>query len=529
MVYHHARRSQIRGLPDVQEAQDKGIPSHSHCLAMYLRRTSSNLCDEKWPTCTQCMGKSLTCPGPTSLLKFVNSPHDEGQGRLPAENKAGQGVGFLEPRRTKRQRSSEGTQNPAGVDTALTRTFRFRTTPRPNLTTMADRIGSRIVYHLDGKRDWGWVFSMHYLEDLPRRLSESPCLQHAVALFCTVFGDYRRGESAKEFVTLPAYGKALRSLRRAIGPGKTLTVETLAAIMMLERTENVFNGGRDALCITHSAAIADIIQRLGPPRSDDRLHRGLVTDSYGTMAHYFLNTGRHNFITEEPWGELVADTMTSFIESEELRPYINQSLTTYNKVFRSARDFILRCQMVHSGAQDAAASAKLVQDLSGAENALDRTYRDLFGKTSDLHLIDEEHDPGSIAGNTYRPSLVHVAQSMIVSISLQLNILRMLYDCSVIYGADDSELLFTRFRNLCVEIWKFIPFIQSLEACVASSAIAYLFPTFEVANAEEREALIDLILDLDGYRHRYPAERDALQKMALYISMMLTGRAPLPS
>ncbi|CAH0040075.1 unnamed protein product [Clonostachys rhizophaga] len=467
--------------------------SHSPRLAMHLRDTNSNFscvapfqCDEEWPTCTQCIRRSLACPGPASLIKFVNRHHDEDQRRLPVENKASHGVGVLEPLRSKRHRPSEGTKNPAGADKALTKTFRFRTTARPNLTTTADRVGSRIFYHLDGKRDWGWVFSMHYLEDLPRRLSESTSLQHTAGLFCTVFGEYRRGEPAKEFVTLPAYGKALRSLRRAIAPGKTLTVETLASIMMLERTENVFNRGRDALCVTHSAAVADIVQQLGLPKSDDGLHRGLVTDSYGTMALYFMNKGRNNFITEDPWGELVANTMASFIESEELRPYFKQSLITYNEVFRSARDLILRCQMVRSGPQDAEASEQLIRDLAGTENALESAYSELLKKSSDLGLIHEKDDPGSIAGSTYRPSLVRVAQTMISSIGLRLNLLRMLYDCSVIHGADDVEFLFTRFRNLCVEAWKLIPFVQSLEACVASSSIAYLFPTLEVANAEEK-------------------------------------------
>lgn len=486
-------------------------------------------CDEKWPTCTQCIRKSLACPGPSSLIKFVNRHHDEHQRKLPVENKASHGVGVLEPLRSKRHCPLEGTKNPAGVDQALTKTFRFRTAPRPNLTTTADRVGSRIVYHLDGKRDWGWVFSMHYLEDLPRRLSESTSLQHTVGLFCTVFGEYRRGDSAKEFVTLPAYGKALRSLRRAIAPGKTLTVETLASIMMLERTENVFNRGRDALCVTHSAAIADIIQQLGLPKSDDGLHRGLVTDSYGTMALYFMNKGRTNFITEDPWGELVADTMASFIESEELRPYLKQSLITYNEVFRSARDLILRCQMVHSGLQDAEASAKLIRDLAGAENALESAYCQLLQKSYDLGLMHEKPDPSSIAGNIYQPSLVHVAQTMISSIGLRLNLLRMLYDCSFIHSSDNSEVLFDRFRNLCVEAWKFIPFVQSLEACVASSSIAYLFPTLEAASYEEKEALIDLILSLDGYLHRLPRERDALEKMAIYLTMTVTGRVPLPT
>lgn len=87
---------------------------------------------------------------------------------------------------------------------------------------------------------------------------------------------------------------------------------------------------------------------------------------------------------------------------------------------------------------------------------------------------------------------------MISSIYLRLNLLRMLYGCSVIHSADYVELLFTKFRKLCLEARKFIPFVQSLQACVVSSSIAYLFPTLEVSSIEEKEALIDMILNLDG-------------------------------
>lgn len=106
-----------------------------------------------------------------------------------------------------------------------------------------------------------------------------------------------------------------------------------------------------------------------------------------------MNKGCNNFITEDPWGEFVADTMASFIESEELRPYFKQSLITYNAIFRSARDLILRCQMVRSGSQDAEASAQLIRDLTGAENAQEKEYGELFRKSSDLGLIHEQHDP----------------------------------------------------------------------------------------------------------------------------------------
>lgn len=111
-----------------------------------------------------------------------------------------------------------------------------------------------------------------------------PKLARHGALFCSVLGDYRRGREATEFLALPSYGKALNSLRRAIKTGQGLKIETLASIIMLERTESVFDRGRDAISLKHTEAIATMIQNIGPPKADDQLHLGLVSDSYGTLV-----------------------------------------------------------------------------------------------------------------------------------------------------------------------------------------------------------------------------------------------------
>ncbi|CAI6092779.1 unnamed protein product [Clonostachys chloroleuca] len=100
----------------------------------------------------------------------------------------------------------------------------------------------------------------------------------------------------------------------------------------------------------------------------------------------------------------------------------------------------------------------------------------------------------------------------------------MLYGCSVIHSADYVELLFTKFRKLCLEARKFIPFVQSLQACVVSSSIAYLFPTLEVKRSPNRYDP-----QFRWITHRLPTKRDALVKIAIYLAMTMTGRVPLPT
>lgn len=124
----------------------------------------------------------MTCLGPSSLLKFVNGDQNQVKGDFPIQHAEGSGVLKLRqsrpyrlPKRNK-ERSGAESQSPQAV--GHYKAFRFQTSiPRANLTTRADRVASRLVHHIKGQRNWGWVFSMQYLQHLPKRLSESPSLR----------------------------------------------------------------------------------------------------------------------------------------------------------------------------------------------------------------------------------------------------------------------------------------------------------------------------------------------------------------
>uniref|UniRef100_A0A8H7MYS8 Uncharacterized protein n=1 Tax=Bionectria ochroleuca TaxID=29856 RepID=A0A8H7MYS8_BIOOC len=471
---------------------------------------------------------------PSSLLKFVNDDRNQVQRDLPTEHAEGSGVLKLRQSRPyrlpKRNKDSSGAESQSPQALGHYHAFRFQTSiPRADLTTRADRVASRLVHHIKGERNWGWVFSMQYLQHLPKRLSESPSLRDTVALFCSVLGDYRRGREATEFLLLPSYGKALNSLRRAIKTGQGLKIETLASIMMLERTESVFDRGRDTICLRHTEAIATMIQKIGPPKADDQLHLGLVSDSYGTLAVHFLKTGQDNCLSQDPWKGIIEENISTLLENKEAQPHLKRLLVLCNEGFGNLPKLVRRCQMVHFGPRDSEAAekaAQLMSNLADMEGALELAYLELFEKTADLGLICDRIDPNSITGSSYELSSVYLAQFSVSSLGLQFYMLRMLYDCSIVYDPDETPGLYVKLAELCVKVWKFAPYLKSLEACVASSTISNLFPTLEFANVEQKEVLIDMIIEMGRFRLRLPRDRFALEQAASFFTMQVTGRLP---
>ncbi|CAH0050370.1 unnamed protein product, partial [Clonostachys solani] len=422
-----------------------GVVKSTACQACKLRKIKASYETQNLQRLSD-MANLFSFGAESSVIKigqhFVNNDQNQVQRDLPIEHAEGSGV--LKLRQSRPYRLPKRNKDPSGAESQSPQAlghynaFRFQTsTPRADLTTRADRVASRLVHHIKGERDWGWVFSMQYLQHLPKRLSESPSLRDTVALFCSVLGDYRRGREASEFLTLPSYGKALNSLRRALKTGQGLKIETVASIMMLEQ------------------AIATMIQKIGPPRADNQLHLGLVSDSYGTLAVHFLKTGRDNFLSQDPWKGIIEENISSLLENKEAQPHLKMLLVLCNEGFGNLPKFVRRCQMVHFGSRDSESAEKAAQlmcSLADMERALEFAYLELFEKTADLGLICDRTDPNSITGSSYELSSVYLAQFLVSSLGLQFYMLRMLYDCSIVYDPDETPGLYVKLTELCVKL-----------------------------------------------------------------------------
>lgn len=162
--------------------------------------------------------------------------------------------------------------------------FRLSPGPRSVPTTVADRVAVRLGALLDrGTYDNG-VFNMRYMKLIPQRLSQSAALRDCVALLCSAWANSRRKLPVDELVALGIYGKALRSLQRALSGPQALACETLAAVTIMERFIVIFNRGNRANRILHIQGIRTLMQQRGPPVLDNELDVFLTLENQGSMV-----------------------------------------------------------------------------------------------------------------------------------------------------------------------------------------------------------------------------------------------------
>jgi hypothetical protein len=130
---------------------------------------------------------------------------------------------------------------------------------------------SRLITYLERESRFD-ASLVDYFRLLPARLGSSAALRDAVACFCRGWSDSENASPSKSSVDPQAYGKALRSLQRALGDEKEkLATETLAAVSVIYRVEVLFGGQPNLQSVTHAQGIYSLMETRGPPNLDDDL------------------------------------------------------------------------------------------------------------------------------------------------------------------------------------------------------------------------------------------------------------------
>lgn len=165
---------------------------------------------------------------------------------------------------------------------------RLASAPRSYPTTTADRVASRLAAYLERGSRFDASLAADYFKLLPARLGSSAALRDAVALFCMGWGNFRRASPPKTIVDPRAYGKALRSLQRALSgddnEGKQLACETLAAASVMDRVDWLFGGQQTLQNVTHARGIYSLMATRGPPNLEDDLDVCLAFENQITVV-----------------------------------------------------------------------------------------------------------------------------------------------------------------------------------------------------------------------------------------------------
>ncbi|VUC26661.1 unnamed protein product [Clonostachys rosea] len=476
-----------------------GIPRSRGCSNCKIRRIK---CDETWPSCERCKKHGMACPGPSTLVKFVHRGRHPDHG-LPAQPSTG-GSGEASQSQFQLERVSQSSISNTARQAHSGYMMSFRLAqPRPIMTTSADRIAARLVHHIDNAPERRMIMQTARLEDFPRRLSGNASLRDSIALLCSVWASYRSKAPPTEFISMPLYGKAIRSLSRTLETGQAISVETLASIAILQRTEDLFDPGDRRFM--HEKGIASLLARLGPPKPGDKFYASLLCECYSILVPYWVKTGWNNMLDDPAWKEAIVACMADYIGIQELQPMLASSLTQYNHVSQKLPEMMRGMMNINNPSHKTTEIdlspliSKIATELHDMEAAAGETSSSAMEKAMELHAVTEVEDPTSIHGTCYHFSSTNLVQSLISFVSLHLCLLQLRYKWSSAYQLSDSQALHDSFETRCHQLWKFIPFVRKAKLFLANIHQDAFAMTLDIANAREKAYLLDLFKELDSY------------------------------
>ncbi|KAI1473202.1 uncharacterized protein F4812DRAFT_42455 [Daldinia caldariorum] len=501
-----------------------GVPRSKRCERCKRIKIK---CDENWPTCTPCLRAGVTCSGPPNLIKFI---HTSSYTSTTGEARHDDGVATQLIARGRSAASLESIRQRGLPGGASFGHFRLAPGgPRNNPTTVADRVAARLVGYLTHENaTWDILSSFGYVKHLPVRLNESPALRDCVALMCSTWVNARRDFSSAQLIDSSLYGKALRTLQRAINDHEQqLSNETLAAATILERLELVFDSQRPYHRSRHWEGIQTLMIRRGPPNPQDNFAVHLAFENHAALISHWVVEGGENFYLSSPWKEAMEESflaMDASVSSEQADYY------GVGHYYGHWPSLVQGFQLVLS---DADANSQQVQALA----LYDKTARldaDIacIGEPAMLKFrrsgrILEESDRDSPIGVKFHFGNLQTMSVLISYVMIRTVFNRILYHLTVMLNQPDMSLE-VEHRELCRKMWMCIPFFRSLGAVTTVIFAPQLYLSYEGASENEKEYLLDFIMELVSYRGsaRYPRDRRTVERFVLDAAQAMVGRRP---
>ncbi|CAH0003364.1 unnamed protein product [Clonostachys byssicola] len=495
-----------------------GVPRTNRCSGCKRRKIK---CDENWPTCGGCARAKTTCSGPPNPHTFVTHfPPNQAVEGIPERSGITNRHGSLMLLQSQRLHGSD----------SCIGTFRLYSStlsPGSNLTTSADRIAARLAAMLTHDAPHDMMFQAGYLKYLPARISSSPALRDAVALMCSAYANFQRGLPANQVLNPTLYGKALRSLGRAIDNRTCITAETVAATTIMERVEILFDAGRPFHRARHARGIDTLTRQRGPPKLDDEFDVQLALENHAALICQWTVDGGDNFFLRSPWKEFVDRATVSAGGVSEKRKDI-YAIGRYYVYWPCLLQEFKRLNSERDEPTRMAQAERLGRIVSALDFDVRAKGDCLLEKAYNLGNIKERPDPQTPIGARYDIVCLDSLQ-LLVSYAMWAAICnRMLHHLRMVQGLAPSPSLDKDHRNFCRQIWMCIPYIQELGGTTSVLFVAPLYLSYEGATEElEKEYLFDYIVEVTRKRGRLMENLQDLERLVLNTARAMAAREEL--
>ncbi|KAK7212299.1 hypothetical protein V2G26_019477 [Clonostachys chloroleuca] len=517
-----------------------GVVRSLACQNCKNRRTK---CDQTWPTCGKCLKRGLKCPGPSSLIRFVDGSNNPGNDKgdkalatipntqaesLSASSNAAARLAhttILESRPV----NNRGIYLPASDAPSSYRKFKLLPVPARVASTLEDRVGSRLVNSLQADRYLAGIFTL--LQHMPARVSHSPCLRDAISLFCSTYACLQRGDpTSMDLTILKDYGKSLRTLRRTLEEKQAGDLETFAAVALISRSESVFNPAWNPFKRSHAEAIVAFVAKWGLPKADCDFHSEILFQALEDMMFHSFSNGVAPIWDNSPHREAIAEASLRFF-APALRPYGAPLIQVFMEYFTKVPKLLSKVLRINRdssspGMRDLA--IKIVNALAGdterARNALDPLLEKAF-EMGEISEVDAT-EPDFFLPTHYKLKPGRFGECLNLISVLLVGMARIRYDLSVLYGLPFADEIYATYRKECVVMWKFIPFRIQIFKTFGFRAVSMMTIPYECTQGREREYMNDLFLKENGHPSRLPTDRRELEAAMLLRAMAMTGRLP---
>ncbi|CAG9945995.1 unnamed protein product [Clonostachys rosea f. rosea IK726] len=502
-----------------------GIPRTKACQNCKRRRVK---CDENWPTCSQCRRSKTPCPGPTTTsIRFVSHNGPESAKQI--------GTSEQEP-------SSTAAKPEQAVRKSVIKRFvMVNPSPRTPPVAPVDHLSSCLATLLEYGPEGCTFLQKSPIRYIPRRLSQSsPVVVDMISLFCSVWTDHCHQQPPSQ-VTSRRYDIALRGLQNALQKlpkgrvDRAQMIDTLTAITLLQKTQPLLSREADPSWGVHAVAIKHMMIEMGPPEKDDSFEAALVKENRSLLIRNRLAGGPEvDFLNESPWKEAMVRLGTEDWLVDELEPFGSEDC--FKLELRTPRmqdwaDFIVRIRTEGPYTEEMKGlSAIVINEMLEHAELLRRT----IGVTTKALLargtMVVKTDPSELVAfmrKSYSFTHASAAAMFCTLVSVQVIVLRSLYEFSVMYDGVPDEALYTEYRDVCGQIWMVIPYIHTLKPVTGLAMLGTISVTFEAAVGEEREKVIDVVNHLDSYLLRFNKDRAMIADFLLHVCKAVTGRVPV--
>ncbi|KAI1763713.1 hypothetical protein GGR53DRAFT_359078 [Hypoxylon sp. FL1150] len=481
-------------------------------------------CDEKWPTCTPCVRAKVECSGPpASTTTFVNS-----SSQTPSQTTSGNEFVITLSSSARPAGSLEkirGHDLPGGASFTHFRLHSHE--PKKNLTTVADRVAARLIGYL-GNDDAPWDILVYtgYTKHLPVRLGQNAALRDCVAVMCSTWANFKRNLPADKVLDSGLYGKALRSVQRAINDHSVqLSPETLAAVTILERLELIFKVGRPHHKAVHTVGIQDLMIRRGPPRPDDHLDVHLALENHAALIfHWLVEGGENFFLTSSQWRRAMRELESSLVHSVSRERMDNYAIGYWYgfwpELVHKFRSISIDPDVTSQQAQAAALRTRVEH--------IEAKIREIGEPIMKRHILAgfviEQPDLDTPIGKKLHFENIDSMCFFLSYVMIRIVMNRILYHTKALLGEEDP-LLEIENREVCTQTWMAIPFIRKLGVIPAQLYITPLYMSYEGADDGEKEYLLDFLVWVLIYKGRDIRDRPTLDLHMLNMAKAMTGRS----